>query len=65
MENRLELEVIEMLKPKIKFLLRQTDLQNRDDLEQELILIILKKIKEKDYNKLPSFFELIEEDQNE
>lgn len=63
MDKKLEQEVIEMLSPKIKSLLRQTDFQNRDDLEQELILMVIKTIQEKEFNQLPSFFELMEEDQ--
>lgn len=37
------------MKPKIRSVLRQTDTQNREDLEQELILMVLATIKEKDF----------------
>ncbi|WP_341300667.1 hypothetical protein MHB44_20570 [Lysinibacillus sp. FSL H8-0500] len=60
--QRFEEEVIEMLKPKIKSVLRQTDAQNQEDLEQELILMVLTTIKEKDFQQLPSFFELMEKE---
>lgn len=35
------LELLDILKPKIKKELQQTDFQSRADLEQEIILIIL------------------------
>ncbi|MGE7692024.1 hypothetical protein ACQKMI_22845 [Lysinibacillus sp. NPDC097214] len=44
--------------------MRQTDTQNREDLEQELILMVLATIKEKDFQQLPSFFELMEKKNN-
>lgn len=36
-------EILDMLKPKIKSVLRQTGLQHRDDLEQELYLLVIEK----------------------
>ncbi|GAB0171913.1 hypothetical protein LSPCS325_53500 [Lysinibacillus sp. CTST325] len=63
--QRFEEEVIEMLKPKIKSVLRQTNPQNREDLEQDLILMVLTAIKEKDFKQIPSFFELMEEEKNQ
>ena len=56
-----EVELLDMLEPKLKSVLRQTSLQNRDDLEQELKILVLKKIR-KGLNTAPSFFELIKED---
>ena len=53
-------EVIRMLSPKIKSVLRQTSSQNREDLEQELKLLVLIKIK-KGFQDTPSFFEMIKE----
>lgn len=53
-------EVIRILSPKIKSVLRQTSLQNREDLEQELKLLILVKMN-KGFNETPSFFEMMED----
>lgn len=64
MDSRFELEVIELLTPKIKAVLRQTDKQNQKDLEQELILIVLSTIKRKGFKQLPSFFELMDKEKN-
>lgn len=52
-------EVIRMLSPKIKSVLRQTTMQDRDDLEQELKLLIITKMS-KGFNETPSFFEMLE-----
>ena len=41
----IEIELLNILEPKLKSVLQQTSLQNRDDLEQELKIIVLKKIK--------------------
>lgn len=54
------LEVLELLKPKIKRELMQTNVQNRADLEQEIMLKILEHLKNKDFQQIPSFFELLE-----
>lgn len=53
-----EEEVLNMLTPKIKSVLRQTSVQNREDLEQELKLLVLQKMKS-GFNESPSFFELV------
>lgn len=53
--QRFEEAVIEMLKPKIKSVLRQTDTQNREDLEQELILMVLATIKKKIFSSYHPF----------
>ena len=52
-------EVIRILSPKIKSVLRQTTIQNRDDLEQELRLLIITKMNS-GFNEIPSFFEMME-----
>ncbi len=61
MPKTVEEEILSMLVPKIKSVLKQTAVQNRDDLEQELILLVLIKISS-GFNDAPSFFELMEED---
>lgn len=53
-------EVIRILSPKIKSVLLQTTLQDRDDLEQELKLLIITKMKS-GFNETPSFFDMIKE----
>lgn len=53
-------EILNMLQPKIKSVLKQTNSQNRLDLEQEISLMIITAIKTKKFQKLPSFFELVE-----
>lgn len=63
-DGRFEQEVIELLTPKIKSVLRQTDWQNRIDLEQELILMVLSTIKRKEIKQLPSFFELMDKEKD-
>ncbi|MFJ7406985.1 MULTISPECIES: hypothetical protein [unclassified Lysinibacillus] len=64
MDGRFEHEVIELLTPKIKSVLRQTDWQYRNDLEQELILMVLSTIKRKEFKQLPSFFELMDKEKD-
>lgn len=59
-DQEFQLDVIEMLTPKIKLVLKQTDLQNRDDLEQDIALMIIKAITEKEFKRFPGFFELLE-----
>jgi hypothetical protein len=54
-----EEEVITMLTPKIKSVLRHTTQQNQDDLEQELILIILTTINKNNFSNSPSFFNIL------
>lgn len=53
-------EILEMLQPKIHAVLRQTHPQERDDLKQEIYLLIIQTIQTKKFKKAPSFFELIE-----
>lgn len=52
-------EIISMITPKIKSVLRQTSFQHREDLEQELRLVVLMRL-EKGFNEIPLFFELAE-----
>lgn len=59
MEEKLILEVLEELQPKIKSILRQTSFSDREDLEQEIKLMIIKKIKENNFYDTPSLFELL------
>ncbi|MDI7740730.1 hypothetical protein QMK38_01845 [Lysinibacillus fusiformis] len=59
------IELIELLKPKIKKELHQTDLKNRDDLEHEIILKILEGLKTKKFQHVPTFFELLEKEQQQ
>ena len=59
--EEIEIKLLNMLEPKLRSVLRQTSLQNREDLEQESKILVLKKIK-KGLDPVPSFFELIKED---
>ena len=63
-DSRFEQEIIELLTPKIKSVLRQTDWQTQKDLEQELILMVLSTIKKKEFKQLPSFFELMDKEKS-
>ncbi|WP_342566684.1 hypothetical protein MKY09_11465 [Psychrobacillus sp. FSL K6-4046] len=55
------LEIIKLLEPKIKKVLLQTTSQNRDDLEQDLIELLIKKIRSNSIQEVPGFFEFINE----
>ncbi|UNT57571.1 hypothetical protein [Lysinibacillus capsici] len=60
MGNKIDpLEVIELMQPKIKKLLYQTSIGNREDLEQELNLLIKTSMKKIKFKNLPSFSKLI------
>lgn len=59
MRQTFEEEILTMLTPKIKSVLRQTTQQNQSDLEQELVLLILTKINKEQFSSTPSFFELM------
>lgn len=48
--------IIDLIQPKIKRSLFQTSLENREDLEQELMLYILKVINNKISRNVPGFF---------
>lgn len=53
-------EILNMLQPKIHTVLHQTHPQERDDLKQEIYLMIIQTIKSNQFQKAPSFFELLE-----
>ena len=53
-------EILDMLQPKIHAVLRQTRPQEREDLKQEIYLMIIHTIQTKKFKKAPSFFELVE-----
>lgn len=57
-----EEEVISLLEPKIKSVLKQTTYQEQQDLEQDLILLILTTINKNSFSNIPSFFELLNND---
>jgi len=59
------IELIELLKPKIKKELQQTDPKNREDLEHEIILKILEGLKTKKFQRVPTFFELLERERKQ
>lgn len=60
MECKLDaFEVIELMQPKIKKLLYQTAASNREDLEQELNLLIIESVGKIKLNDLPSFSDLV------
>ena len=54
--------MLHILTPKIKKSLRETNVQNREDLEQELKEIMIKKMKEKDHEVIPNFFDMLDKD---
>lgn len=53
-------EILDMLQPKINAVLYQTNSQERPDLKQEIYLTIIQIIQTKEFQKAPSFFELLE-----
>ncbi|WP_107943564.1 hypothetical protein [Metasolibacillus fluoroglycofenilyticus] len=53
-------EILDMLQPKIHAVLRHTRPQERDDLKQEICLMIIQTIQTKRFKEAPSFFELVE-----
>lgn len=58
-------ELLELLKPKIKKELNQTDPKNREDLEQEILLKILEELRTKKFHSIPTFFELVEKERHQ
>ena len=65
MADKFEEEIVLMLSPKIKSVLRQTQRQYQEDLEQELLLMVITKVKnKKNFSKTPSFFHLLSEKQS-
>lgn len=57
-------KILKLLEPKIKKVLLQTNSQNREDLEQDLLEIIIKKIRSNDIKDVPGFFDFINQDEN-
>ncbi|MBC9722023.1 MAG: hypothetical protein H9W82_12180 [Lactobacillus sp.] len=55
------MEIIQLVQPKLKKVLNQTEYQSKDDLEQDLMEKIIIKIKNKDLRDVPGFFEFMEE----
>ncbi|SDM59193.1 hypothetical protein SAMN05518871_101617 [Psychrobacillus sp. OK028] len=53
------IKIIELLEPKIKKVLLQTNIHNRDDLKQDLLELIIKKIRSNDIKDVPGFFDFI------
>ena len=59
--NKREIEkIIQALEPKIKISLRETSRENRQDLEQDLRELIIKKLTDNSLREVPGFFELLE-----
>ncbi|KUP04858.1 hypothetical protein Q73_14645 [Bacillus coahuilensis m2-6] len=52
-------ELMVELRPSIRKALQQTPPEHRKDLEQELYLKMLKKVKEENVEDLPSFFDMM------
>lgn len=57
------MEIIELVQPKIKKVLFQTEYQSRNDLEQDLMEKIIKKINNNELKEVPGFFDFLEENQ--
>lgn len=55
-------DFLDLIKPKIKKELSQSPASDREDLEQEMILHVIKILKEKEFEEL-DFFDLIAEDE--
>jgi hypothetical protein len=51
--------IINKMEPKIKKSLMETRLENRDDLEQDLRELIIKKLKANTFQEVPDFFEVL------
>jgi hypothetical protein len=56
-----KLEMINQLRPKILKALKETNPQHRDDLEQDLIEFILKKLNDPSLDEIPGLFEFLNE----
>lgn len=61
MSDKEMIKIIELLEPKIKKVLMQTNIRNRDDLEQDLRELIIKKIRSNDIEDVPGFFDFIKQ----
>jgi len=59
-DARLQEEIIDMLKPKIKSVLYQTHIKYREDLEQEIMLLIVTTLQNNKFQDVPTFFDLLE-----
>ena len=57
-----DIEVLEMLQPKIQSVLSKTYFQERNDLEQELKLKVLSKLPDINKVNIPNFFELLDKE---
>ncbi|MCL6477428.1 MAG: helix-turn-helix domain-containing protein [Peptococcaceae bacterium] len=55
------LAILEMFFPKIKRSLFQTTFKDREDLFQELVLILIENIQKYDFDKTPGFWEFVEQ----
>lgn len=53
-------DILDSFKPKIKKSLRNTDYQDREDLEHEIIMKIIEKYHSINYHDCPSLWELLE-----
>lgn len=53
-------DILDSFKPKIKKSLRNTDYQDREDLEQEIIMKIIEKYPSINHHDCPSLWELLE-----
>lgn len=62
MSEEFQVEVIQMLMPKIRSVLYQTDIKHREELEQEIVLIVISDLKTKKFNDVPNFFELLKDE---
>ena len=63
MSDKEMIKIIELLEPKIKKVLLQTNIHDRDDLEQDLLELIIKKIRSNDIKDVPGFFDFINQQQ--
>jgi hypothetical protein len=53
---------LEKLEPKIRDYLYRTNKENRDDLRQDLIELIIRKLKSNTFHEVPGFFEVLEKE---
>lgn len=60
-DNHSLLKIIDLFSPKIKKSLKQTNYQNREDLEQEIKLKMIANIKEYEVDEIPGFFQMLEQ----
>ncbi|WP_343844045.1 hypothetical protein [Salinibacillus aidingensis] len=60
LENEKVEQVIEELTPRIKSSIRNTAFQEREDLEQEIIIKIIEKIRLFERNDSPGFWEFVQ-----